>query len=389
MSGGVLAAQVRLLGDATLAAFFSSDKPRARETARMSLGVSASLVPDQSWPRIREAAAGLAAGKHPIRPFHWEIEFPEVFGTRSEGFDAIVGNPPFAGKNTLINAQRAHYLDWLQIVHEGAHGNADLVAHFFRRAFGLLGPGGCLGLIATNTIGQGDTRESGLRALIVGGGTISRAIRRLPWPGEAAVVVSVVHFLRGVGRSPVLDGRQVRRISAYLVEGDLDSNPLPLAANSGKAFQGAILLGLGFLFDDDAATRGKASPVNEMHRLIAKDPRNTERIFPFLGGEEVNTDPRHAHRRWTIDFNDFPLRREKTQKTWATMDARERARCRSLGRVPEDYPNPVAADWPDLLEIVERMVKPERLAKKGGERDAPWWLHLRPRPGLRAALAKN
>ena len=121
-----LADQVRLLGDATLAAFFGADKPRARESARVSLGVSASLAPDQSWPRIREAAAGLAAGEHPIRPFHWEIEFPEVFTAGSPGFDAIVGNPPFAGKNTLINGHRAHYLDWLQTVHEGAHGNADV-----------------------------------------------------------------------------------------------------------------------------------------------------------------------------------------------------------------------------------------------------------------------
>lgn len=380
--------QVRLLGDATLAAFFSAGKDRARETARLNLGVSASLAPEQSWPRIREVAAGLAAGKYPIRPFHWEIEFPEVFAAGSGGFDAIVGNPPFAGKNTLINSHRDGYLDWLQTLHEGAHGNADLVAHFFRRAFALLRPGGCLGLVATNTIGQGDTRQSGLRALIAGGGAILRAIRRLPWPGEAAVVVSIVHVLRGAVRSPVLDGRQVRRISAYLVEGDLDYSPAPLAANAGKAFQGAILLGLGFTFDDEAATKGKASPVAEMHRLIAKNARNAERIFPYLGGEEVNTDPRHAHRRWCIDFNDFPLRREPMEKSWAAMDVRERAQCRTRGRVPVDYPDPVAADWPDLLEIVERLVKPQRADDKMKSRRERWWIFGGGNnPGLRAAVA--
>jgi hypothetical protein len=31
---------------------------------------------------------------------------------------------------------------WLQQAHNGAHGNADLVAHFFRRAFDLLRDGG-------------------------------------------------------------------------------------------------------------------------------------------------------------------------------------------------------------------------------------------------------
>lgn len=173
-------AQVRWLGDATLAAFFGEAKPKAREIARKRLGVSASLAPEFVWPKIREAAAQLAAGPLPIRPFHWQIEFPEVFAGDAPGFDAIVGNPPFAGKNTLLNGHREHYLDWLQTLHAGAHGNADLVAHFFRRAFGLLCKGGCFGLIATNTIGQGDTRETGLRAVIAAGGTLQRAVRRLP-----------------------------------------------------------------------------------------------------------------------------------------------------------------------------------------------------------------
>src|ERR1019366_10187312 len=122
----------------------------------------------------------------------------------------------------------------------------------------------------------GDTRASGLTTIIADGGAIMRARRRLKWPGEAAVVVSVVHVIKGKAASPVLDDRQVRRISAYLVEGDLDTSPAPLAANAGKAFVGSYLLGLGFTFDDEAAAKGKASPVSEMHRLIAKDPRNAE-----------------------------------------------------------------------------------------------------------------
>lgn len=70
-------------------------------------------------------------GEHPLTPFHWEIEFPEMFAREKGGFDAIVGNPPFAGKNTIIAGHRPHYLLWLQTLHEGAHGNADYVAHFF------------------------------------------------------------------------------------------------------------------------------------------------------------------------------------------------------------------------------------------------------------------
>src|SRR5260370_7772352 len=101
-----------------------------------------------------------------IPPFHWLLEFPEVFSGKNGGFDAIVGNPPFAGKNTIIAAHRKNYLPWLQTLHEGAHGNADLVAHFFRRAFGLLRPTGVFGLIATNPIAQGATPPPPLAALL-------------------------------------------------------------------------------------------------------------------------------------------------------------------------------------------------------------------------------
>ena len=381
-------ADLRLAGDAVVAAHFgaSKDKARAQTLGKLHDAAAGTTL---LWSALRTAAAELSGGEHPIRPFHWQLEFPEVFAGEAPGFDAMVGNPPFAGKNTLLAGNPTGYLPWLQTLHEGAHGNADLVAHFFRRAFLLLRPGGCLGLIATNTVGQGDTRESGLRWLLDEGGTVLRATRRLVWPGEAAVVVSVVHVLRGLAEElgpPVLDGRAVRRISAYLVEGDLDASPARLAANAGRAFQGAILLGLGFTFDDVAVARGKpASPVAEMHRLIAHDPRNAERIFPYLGGEEVNSDPRHAHRRWCIDFNDFPLQREPMAKTWAAMDARECASCRARGIVPLDYPDPVAADWPDLLKIVERLVKPERDPQKRDALRERWWQYAEKRPGLRAA----
>ena len=83
-----------------------------------------------------------------------------MFARENGGFDAIVGNPPFAGKNTIIKGNPKNYLPWLQTVHKGAHGNADLVAHFFLRSFAILRDRGAFGLIATNTIGQGDTRAS-------------------------------------------------------------------------------------------------------------------------------------------------------------------------------------------------------------------------------------
>ncbi|MCB1133044.1 MAG: hypothetical protein KDN05_18115, partial [Verrucomicrobiae bacterium] len=378
--------EVRTLGDAVLACFFAHDKPRAREGARRAFA-GLPTGEEAMLPEARRLAATLGEGAHPIRPFHWELEFPEVFAGDAPGFDAIVGNPPFLGGRRVSTENGDGYARWLSSLHVDSHGNADLVTHFFRRAFALLRPGAGLGLIATNTIGQGDTRESGLRALIKEGGAIARATRRLTWPGEAAVVVSVVHVVKGATRSPILDGRQVRRISAYLVEGDLDASPARLAANAGKSFQGMILLGMGFTFDDVAAAKGKASPVAEMHRLIEKDPRNAERIRPYLGGDELNNSPTHAHHRYCIDFNVFPLDRQPMPHPWAKMDDVERARCRRVGIVPQDYPEPVARDWPDLVEILERKVKSDTSIKSKAAAERLWWQFWRPRPDLRNALS--
>jgi hypothetical protein len=155
-----------------------------------------------------------------------------VFARENGGFDAIVGNPPFLGGKSISTSFGDSYSWWLEANHAGGTRSADLVAHFFRRAFALIRVGGCFGLIATNTIGQGDTRATGLAAIISAGGAIRRATKRLQWPGEAAVVVSVVHLAKGEVRSPVLDGRQVRRISAYLVEGEMDGTPARLDANA-------------------------------------------------------------------------------------------------------------------------------------------------------------
>jgi hypothetical protein len=279
------------------------------------------------------------------------------------------------------------YRDWLSIAHDGASGSADLVAHFFRRAFVLLRWNGIFGFIATNTISQGNTREAGLAAIIAQGGSVHRAVRRLPWPGEAAVVVSVVHVAKGTAAAPVFDGRPVRRISAYLVEGDLDGSPARLAANARKAFQGSIMLSMGFTFDDTVAAKGIASSLEEMKQLMEKEPRNAERISPYIGGEEVNTDPRHAYHRYAINFFDRPLGRRNGLKAWSEMTASEQADCRTHGFVPQDYPSTVAEEWPDLLEIVRRFVKPERDVQKRKALRERWWQYADKRPGLYRAIA--
>jgi hypothetical protein len=382
-------AVARLIGDGVVAAFFSADKPKKRieRLVEFQKVVQSNLGSSRWIDAVTPLTAAITTGEQTIKPFHWQIEFPEVLTRNSGGFDAIVGNPPFLRGKSISTIFGDEFSFWLDEIHPGGTRSADLVAHFFRRAFGLLKQDGIFGLIATNTIGQGDTRASGLTAILREGGAIYRATRRLKWPGEAAVVVSVVHVAKGKALSPILDGQQVRRISAYLVEGDLDSSPAPLAANAGKAFQGSIVLGMGFTFDDDAAAKGEAESLAAMRALIEKAPRNAERILPYIGGEEVNTDPRHAHHRYVIDFFDRPLRRDSRLAAWSQMDAAERARCRVTGIVPGDYPDEVAEDWPDLISIVRRIVKPERDIQKRKAIRERWWQYADKRPGLYSAIS--
>ncbi|MBL8793570.1 MAG: N-6 DNA methylase [Planctomycetia bacterium] len=349
----------RLIGDLVIAAFFSADKDRQRQENRDELY---GLLEEYWGPPLRlelrkpldKAVAALRKGEKGITPFHWQIEYPEVFGRENPGFDCIVGNPPFAGKNTIIDGSHDGYLDWLKALHEESHGNSDLVAHFFRRAFNLLRSSGTFGLIATNTIAQGDTRASGLRWLCTHGGTIYSARRRHKWPGQAAVVVSVIHVVkRQMDRPYSLDGKDVPLITAYLFHAGGHENPATLKANADKSFIGSYVLGMGFTFDDTDKD-GVASPLAEMQRLIAKDKRNAERIFPYIGGEEVNDSPTHAHHRYVINFGEM-----------TEAEARR---------------------WPDLVRIVEEKVKPERLKQNREIRARYWWRFGETTPALFSAI---
>ena len=391
---------LRLCGDLVLSAFFrigSAKSPAALRTKyaeRILAGETASVPNSLSAHRFV---------RRPLASFHWEIEFPEVFDRDRPGFDSIIGNPPFSGKNAVIRGNARGYPGWLKTIHAESHGNADLAAHFFRRAFSLLRSRGNLGLIATNTIAQGDTRSTGLRWICKNGGKIFNATRRLPWPGQAAVVVSVVHIHRSrpsaahLGEASdlqerewdgvcKLDADEVDSISAFLTPGGIHDDPARLEENKDQSFQGSIVLGMGFTFDD-TDKKGLASSLSDMERLIATDPKNAEAIMPFIGGAELNSSPTHAHHRYVINFQDYPLRRDKMLRPlWAIASETRRTDWLDDGIVPSDYPSPVADDWPELLRIVKETVYPVRLSKNDSQARHTWWKFLRPRPNLYSSI---
>jgi hypothetical protein len=291
------------------------------------------------------------------RPLHWVLEAPDVI-IDNGGFDAVVGNPPFLGGIKISGAMGGNVREWLSgvLATGGSGGRADLVAYFFLRATSLLQAKGTLGLIATNTVAQGDSREVGLDAMVAAGFTITRAIQSRSWPASsanleyAAVWGTVGPVSDDIPR--VSDDIEVRRISTLLEPaGRVDGNPVRLAENSGLGFIGCYLLGMGFVVSPD-----------EAQEWIAADARNAEVLFPYLNGEDLNSRPDTSPSRWAIDFNDWPEER--------------------------------AAGFTVPFSRVLEMVKPERQRTKSDgsfvlRRPLPerWWQYGDKRPALRRAIA--
>jgi hypothetical protein len=326
----------------------------------------------------------LAAGKPPRKPFHWALEFPEVF--ENGGFDAIVGNPPFMGGQKITGNLGTVYRDFL-VAHlaGGKKGSADLCAYFFLRNATLLRKNGMMGLLATKTIAQGDTREVGLEQLEKAGYTIVRGVASRKWPGTANLEVAYVWIRRGEWKGVrLLDDKPATGIGSFLTQpGQVIGNPYRLKANADKSFQGSIVLGMGFVLEPEAA-----------QSLIAKDFRNEKVLFPYLSGEDLNSRSDQSPSRWVINFFDWPLQREGLDGTWKNADAKQKKQWLQDGTAPTDYPDPVAADYPDCLAIVEAKVKPERTRIKNDgkfvlRKPLPqrWWIYAEKRPKLYSTIA--
>ncbi|MFF9337315.1 DNA methyltransferase [Streptomyces albogriseolus] len=286
------------------------------------------------------------------KPLHWILAVPDVM--ERGGFHAVIGNPPFLGGQKLTGLMGTNVRDWfVNTLAGGRKGSADLVAYFFLRAHGLLTKHGGLGLIATNTVAQGDTRQVGLDQLVSKGFTITRAIQSRSWPAASANLEYAAVWGSRAGINPEvpriiaeIEGDiEVERISTLLEPGGrVGGDPKRLAENTGLAFQGCNVLGAGFVLEPDEAAA-----------LIEADPRNKEVVFPYPDGKkDINGSPTLEASRWVIDFND---RSEQEAQTYELPYQR----------------------------ILER-VKPERARNRNRQRREIWWRFTRNAPAMREAI---
>ncbi|HEX8597369.1 MAG TPA: TaqI-like C-terminal specificity domain-containing protein [Chloroflexia bacterium] len=82
----------------------------------------------------------------PICAFDWRAEFPQVFGKESNGFSAIIGNPPYIRVRTLKELY-PEQVSYLEKHYECATHVWDIYVLFFELAINLLHPGGLVSFI--------------------------------------------------------------------------------------------------------------------------------------------------------------------------------------------------------------------------------------------------
>ncbi len=336
--------RVRLIGDLVVGAFFAHDKDKAREAERAKREDLVRTWLASGGPPSAELLEMQRDLRARVPAFHWMAEFPEVFYAarpdplddnqvnRVAHMDAFVGNPPFMGGSRVTALAGDRFTAWLARCYAPAAGQTDLCAYFFRRAFQHLGAHGSMGFVATNSIAQGDTAETGLRVLLRDGARIYFATRNVPWPGAANVVVSVVHVSQGrikaVPGAAILDMMPVAVINERLEPREPRMRPSALEGSKGIAGLGVRIDGPGFLVPAHDA----ASPKFAAERASGV-------LVPYLGADELNDGGWESVPAFVIDLH------------------------------PHDEPS-ARRTWPTLLAIAEERVREDRIARK---RPDDWW----------------
>lgn len=264
------------------------------------------------------------------------------------GADVIIGNPPFLGGKLIRRELGDEYVDAMFGVWEGrVPHEADLCCYWFEKARSQIEQGFTrrAGLLATQGIRGGKNREVLNR--IAGSGGIFWAQSDREWTLDgAAVQVSMVGFDDGSETSRELDGLKVAEIYTNLRSGETDVT---------KARQLKENLGISFM----GVTKGGPFDIRESRaRQFLDHPNpdgrsNSDVVRPWINGSDIT---RRSRGMWIIDF-------------------------------PPSTPMEEAALYEAPFEYVVDNVKPSRLKSKREAYAEHWWLHMEPRPGMRAAMA--
>ena len=260
----------------------------------------------------------------------------------------IVGNPPFLGAKLLRRNLGSEYVEALfEVWGDDVAGMGDLCCYWHEQARRQVAAGASkrVGLLATNSIRGGGSRQTLDRVKETG--DIFMAWSDEPWVVEgAAVRVSIVGQDDGAEAERALDGEPVGTINSSLASGPDLSGAQQLRENAGVGFV-ATVKGGAFDIRGEVAREMLRTPTNVNGRP------NSDVVVPWVNAMDVTRRPRDM---FIIDFG-------------------------------TDMPEAEAADYEAPFGYVEEHVQPVRAKKREERTRKRWWLHTRPIPGMRVALA--
>ena len=180
----------RLDSAISLSQFFGIDVvPFAVELANVTLMLAKELELAEA-KKIEEADSLLVYEKPlPLDNLEKNIICADALLTDWPKADAIIGNPPYS--RIAVPAQE-HGHEYARKVHArfpDVPKMADFCTHWFRLAHEALPPQGRAGLVGTNMIRKGQSREASLDYIVEDAGTIVDAVSTQKWSGEAQVSV--------------------------------------------------------------------------------------------------------------------------------------------------------------------------------------------------------
>ena len=372
---------LKAMADTQLAQFFIPKTVANKDYLMTDADFRLILSGYKGWQDRKVAKATAVALEQ--RFFHWFIEFPEVID--EGGFDTILGNPPYLGGTKISTNYGIHFSYYLLSSFSNTSGLADLVTYFIKRNTSLLKSNAFFNIITTDSVSQGATRLSALEELL-NNGSIIFAIKTMRWPGTAAVNVALLGFYKGKWiKELFLNGQKVEFINSLLGEADEDNNTNELFVNHNKSYTGSKVYGEGFVL-----TKEKAN------ELLSLDSKNEKVIKPYLTGDDIANEIGAVPSRFVINFQGWPLDRY-SKNEWLELsavlknDINDRVfNNKPILNAPHWYGDSCARDFPAVLEIIEKDVKPEREKVKGDvNAQKYWWIYQRVRKEMYDAISFN
>lgn len=306
-------------------------------------------------------------------------EAAEIDARWREGFDVVIGNPPYV-RHELLGKIKEH----LEKSYRAYHGMADLFVYFFERGISVLKPGGRLGFIVANKWLRSGYAEPLRRILaketrvetIVDFGhapvfpeadafpcvitlskptspedTIARDVNVTIFPREELAASAIPEY--------------VMRHRYQIPQGRLDSSPWPLEAPAVEALMAKIRAS-GTPLTQFAGVKpyyGIKTGLNEAfvvttdvrNRLISEDPRSADIIKKYVRGQDIERwSPEWAGHwmifaRQGIDIEAYPAVKRHLLQFKDSLEPRPRDYKGSSwpGRKPGPY------KWYELQDTVE------------------------------------